>query len=69
MRKLIIMMVCAFGMAACSSDDPPPKDHVWKTQTDALKKAQELEKKTLEQADKMRQRLDSIGMTAQEVDE
>ena len=68
MQKLIIL-VFVLGLAACSSDDPPPEDHVWRTQTDALKKAQQVEKKTLEHAERMRQQLDAIGAPSQEASE
>ncbi|MDH5648370.1 MAG: hypothetical protein OEY67_01835 [Gammaproteobacteria bacterium] len=65
MRKALSVLV-VLVLAACSSDEPPPEDHVFRTQTDALKKAQEVEKKTLEQADRMRQQLDAIDTSGQD---
>lgn len=66
--RLAIIFICALALMSCSSDDAPPEDHVFRTQTDALKKAEDVEKKALQHASDMKQRLDSIENGVQQAE-
>ena len=46
MNMLFRMLLCAsfFLLTACTGDSREPGDHVWKTQTEALQKARDVEK-------------------------
>lgn len=57
MSNLLRMLICTLLLllTACTGESREPGDHVWKTQTDALQKARDVEK-VLQERDAERKR-------------
>jgi len=62
--KVLLIVVISFFVTACSDEDQAPKaqqDHVWKTQTDALQKAKDVEKLLNDNMLKQQQEIDLLS--------
>ena len=61
MNSLPRMLMCAsfLLLAACTGESREPGDHVWKTQTDALQKARDVEEMLQERGDEKKRDIDA----------
>jgi len=60
MRNWMVILTLAIGLAACGGQRDP-EEHVWKTQTDALEKAKQVEDQLRQSADRTRKAIDAAG--------
>lgn len=61
MNSLFRMLMCTslLLLAACTGESREPGDHVWKTQTDTLQKARDVEKMLQERGDEKKRDIDA----------
>ncbi len=55
----MLMYTSLLLLAACTGESREPGDHVWKTQTEALQKARDVEQLLQERGDEKKQEIDA----------